>query len=537
MNAIDLVANNAGTIKAGSAISFDYGGAVEPGTGSINCTAAACVLGVNFTVGIAGSVLTMTFATDVAFGGFNLITVSNVRADASLGDMQATLSASGDPPGNLITFTNLSVLVARGRAPAASVQIAPASPLSVCSPSAKSFSIEVEEEFSVAFTSAAQESSAGNVGVPGVDPAGAGELDTTVRLAFANIPEDVTITLTDFSGTSGTLTPSTSFTSFTATSGSHSVNVDVALTATDLGDIETLAVNFTTSATAYSPGVASVEVSLRGGDATPNVPRFAPNVQGSGDVLSVVGPTVFAVVNGASFLLRAVAAGSQASLFGSCLATGVFSAMALPLPTNLGGTIVLFNDMAVPLSFAASGQINLQIPWEVAGETEISVVVDVNGVMSDPLVVQLAPTDPGIFTANSAGTGQGRIINQDSSQNSAQNPAAPGSIVQILCTGLGAVTNQPASGAATPPAPAALTIETPTVTIDGLPAAVSLSGLLPGSSPVTAGFGNVGTYQVKVTVPNAPGGSVDVVLTIGGVASNTVTMHIARRRKGQVTSE
>ena len=537
VSAVVLGAASAGTIKAGSAISFNYGATVEPGTGEVECTPASCILDTNFAVGIAGGVLTITFTTDVAFAFSDWIAVSGVRVDAALGDMSATLSASGDPPGNRITFTSIFVLVARGRAPATDVSIAAASPLSVCSPSAKSFSVEVGERFPGAFTSAQQESDAGNVGAPGVDPMGAGELDTTVRLAFTNIPEDVTITFTDFSGTSGTLTPATSFTSFTATSGSQSVNVDVALTATTNFSIETLVVNFTASATAYSPGTGSVSVSLRGGDATPNVPRFAPNVQGSGNVLSVFGPTIFAVVNGASFVLRAVAAGSQAALFGSCLATGFVSASMLPLPTDLGGTSVLFNGTAAPLSFTSSGQINLQIPWELAGETQASVVVNNNGVTSEAFILQLAPTDPGIFALNSSGTGQGFIVNQDSFLNSAANPAAPGSVIQIICTGLGAVSNQPASGAAAPSDPLATTTATPTVSIGGLPATVTFSGLLPGASPHSVGLGNVGVYHVNVQVPNAPGGAVSVVLTIGGLDSNTVTMHIARRRKGQVISE
>jgi len=534
VSAVVLGAASAGTIKAGSAISFNYGATVEPGTGEVECTPASCILDTNFAVGIAGGVLTITFTTDVAFAFSDWIAVSGVRVDAALGDMSATLSASGANP---ITFTSLSVLVARGLAPATDVSIAAASPLSVCSPSAKSFSVEVGERFPGAFTSAQQESDAGNVGAPGVDPMGAGELDTTVRLAFTNIPEDVTITFTDFSGTSGTLTPATSFTSFTATSGSQSVNVDVALTATTNFSIETLVVNFTASATAYSPGTGSVSVSLRGGDATPNVPRFAPNVQGSGNVLSVFGPTIFAVVNGASFVLRAVAAGSQAALFGSCLATGFVSASMLPLPTDLGGTSVLFNGTAAPLSFTSSGQINLQIPWELAGETQASVVVNNNGVTSEAFILQLAPTDPGIFALNSSGTGQGFIVNQDSFLNSAANPAAPGSVIQIICTGLGAVSNQPASGAAAPSDPLATTTATPTVSIGGLPAMVTFSGLLPGASPHSVGLGNVGVYHVNVQVPNAPGGAVSVVLTIGGLDSNTVTMHIARRRKGQVISE
>jgi uncharacterized protein (TIGR03437 family) len=95
-------------------------------------------------------------------------------------------------------------------------------------------------------------------------------------------------------------------------------------------------------------------------------------------------------------------------------------------------------------------------------------------------------------------------------------PAVRGSYVSIYCTGLGDVTNRPANGAPAPPGPPySETLVTPTVTIGGVPATVSFSGLAPNY---------VGLYQVNVQVPlNAPTGTVSVTISIGG-ASDTVTM-------------
>jgi hypothetical protein len=79
---------------------------------------------------------------------------------------------------------------------------------------------------------------------------------------------------------------------------------------------------------------------------------------------------------------------------------------------------------------------------------------------------------------------------------SSARPAHPGEYISIFCTGLGAVTNQPATGAA--PSQLSQTIATPSVKIGTLDAAVSFSGLAPGF---------VGLYQVNVQVPaNAPAG-------------------------------
>src|ERR1019366_8993680 len=87
------------------------------------------------------------------------------------------------------------------------------------------------------------------------------------------------------------------------------------------------------------------------------------------------------------------------------------------------------------------------------------------------------------------------------------------------CTGLGAVTNQPETGAAAPSNPLAVTITKPSVTIGSVPAQVLFSGLAPGS---------VGEYQVNALVPsNAPtGDAVQVILSIGSATSNAVEIAV-----------
>jgi uncharacterized protein (TIGR03437 family) len=94
-----------------------------------------------------------------------------------------------------------------------------------------------------------------------------------------------------------------------------------------------------------------------------------------------------------------------------------------------------------------------------------------------------------------------------------------GEYLTIYCTGLGDVTNRPVSGAAAPANPLANTIAATSVSIGGVSAPAIFSGLSPGF---------VGLYQVNVQVPlNAPvGNAVPVVLSIGGAASNTVTIAV-----------
>ena len=73
------------------------------------------------------------------------------------------------------------------------------------------------------------------------------------------------------------------------------------------------------------------------------------------------------------------------------------------------------------------------------------------------------------------------------------NPAIAGStVIQIYSTGLGPVTNQPATGSPAPLNTLAQTTVSPTVEIGGVTANVLFSGLTPGS---------VGLYQVNAQVP------------------------------------
>lgn len=232
------------------------------------------------------------------------------------------------------------------------------------------------------------------------------------------------------------------------------------------------------------------------------------------------------MVNAASFGGQPPAPGSIGSLFGIGLAAAPLSSETFPLPTTLGGTRVELNGIAAPLIFVSPTQINFQIPWQLAGQTQVSVVVTVDGVASNAQTVNLSSFSPGLFALTQTGTGQGAILIAGTAAIAAPSGSFPGArpvrrgeSISTFCTGLGPVTNPPASGA---PASAELlsaTTTTPSVTIGGLPARVSFSGLAPGF---------VGLYQVNAEVPlSAPiGDSVSVALTIGGAVSNTVTIAV-----------
>jgi uncharacterized protein (TIGR03437 family) len=232
------------------------------------------------------------------------------------------------------------------------------------------------------------------------------------------------------------------------------------------------------------------------------------------------------MVNGATFGTQPPAAGSIVSLFGTNLALSAASAQTAPLLTTLAGASVQLNGIAAPLFYASPAQINLQVPWQLAGQTQASVVVSVSGVASAPQTVSLSAYGPGIFTVSQTGSGQGAVLIAGTAAVAAPTgvvpgarPANRGEYISIYCTGLGPVNNAPASGAKAPDSPLSSTSTLPTVAVGGLPAVVTFSGLAPSF---------VGLYQVNAQVPDTvvPGDAVPVTLSIGGAVSNSVTIAI-----------
>jgi uncharacterized protein (TIGR03437 family) len=223
----------------------------------------------------------------------------------------------------------------------------------------------------------------------------------------------------------------------------------------------------------------------------------------------------------------ALAPGSIASLYGQNLAgPTVVADAAPPLPFSLGGTSVTLSGAATPLFFVSPGQINFQVPYFAITKSTTANITITQGMLSTTIAVTLTPYAPGIYTTNQGGSGQASALIAGTASMAAPNGAFPGSrparkgeYVSLYCTGLGAVSHQPKLGNPSPASPLAATIATPTVTIGGIDANVDFSGLAPGY---------VGLYQVNVLVPDsAPSGdAIPVVLSIGGVTANTVTIAV-----------
>jgi uncharacterized protein (TIGR03437 family) len=209
----------------------------------------------------------------------------------------------------------------------------------------------------------------------------------------------------------------------------------------------------------------------------------------------------------------AVAPGELLSIYGSDLGplndiAFTFDASTGRLPTSGPGLRVTFNGVAAPLYFARADQLNVQAPYEVAGAAEVRVVVTVNGQSSDPVTIPLAPTHPGLFP---------RIWNEEGTVNSADTPAAPGSVVVLYATGQGVTVPASPTGAKPAeglyPVPAGET----TLRIGDEEAELLFRGQAPGTA---------GVMQINARVPvSPPGGPIPVVLRIGGAEARPLLLH------------
>jgi uncharacterized protein (TIGR03437 family) len=229
-----------------------------------------------------------------------------------------------------------------------------------------------------------------------------------------------------------------------------------------------------------------------------------------------------AVVNASSYALdqTAVAPGEIVALYGTNLGPAQSLTMLVnpdgkSVATSLGGTTVLFDNVAAALTYVSATQVNAVVPYGLAGKSSTQVQVQYQGALSGAVTLPVQAAAPGLFSLDSTGLGAGAVRNQDYSVNGALNAAARGSVVMIYCTG-GGVTN-PASVDATltpiPSDPAQLPWltqkATVTVTIGGIPATVSYAGGAPGAV--------AGLTQINAQIPASvtPGSAVTIRVRIG----------------------
>ena len=281
-------------------------------------------------------------------------------------------------------------------------------------------------------------------------------------------------------------------------------------------------------------GIAYAEVILGSNLGVPTVTGEAAGVAIAFDAYILAQPSINAggVANAASGQ-GTVAPGSYVSIYGSNMVEADLLSNAngdgaswLPLPMMIDGVNVSFDvpsaGISVPgnLIFVSPGQINVQVPWELQGQSSAQVKVTIDEEFGYPLFGNVV-TVPLTAYAPAFYVGAGTIAAQDAitgAQILASNPAHSGEILSLYANGLGPVTNPPASGAPAVAIPLSQTTGAPpVVTIGGQQAQVLFSGLAPGYP---------GLYQINATVPAGLTGNQNVTISIGGQTSPAVVLPV-----------
>ena len=184
------------------------------------------------------------------------------------------------------------------------------------------------------------------------------------------------------------------------------------------------------------------------------------------------------------------------SMFGANLATSTPSQPGSPLPTNLADATVTLNGIPAPLYYVSPAQINLQIPYEIPGNSTAIVKISLNGQTSTSQIF-VSPSAPGIFA-----DGNGMLVPYQSTGR--------GQSIVLFETGDGLVTPQPMTGSV----PAAGAIPVPkasvSVSVGGVNAATPFDFIgVPAWS--------IGVTQINFTIPpTAPLGVAAAWLRDGG---------------------
>jgi uncharacterized protein (TIGR03437 family) len=238
------------------------------------------------------------------------------------------------------------------------------------------------------------------------------------------------------------------------------------------------------------------------------VRRLVPGIAAPSPL--VVLPPLSAV-SAASLSPGPVAPGEIIVIFGAGLGpesgvAGVLDSSGV-LANLLSGAEVRFDGVPAPVFYAQFGQINVQVPYTVAGNAVTHVQALYQGISAGSLDLVVVAAAPALFPV---------VVNQDGFPNSALDPTALGSILTFYATGEG-LTNGPNLSGQAAVAPYPSPVLPVTLTVAGFPAQILYAGSAPGA---------VGLLQVNARVPAGfiPTGPVAAELTVGTAVAPDLTI-------------
>jgi uncharacterized protein (TIGR03437 family) len=255
-------------------------------------------------------------------------------------------------------------------------------------------------------------------------------------------------------------------------------------------------------ATATAPATSFLRIG------TVSASSVSPPVQSRGGTVNNVNPVLGAPL----------APATVASVYGSGLATVTTPENnPPPLPKSFSGTQILVAGIQAPIYSVSPGQVNIQIPLELAPNQKYPVLAFLNGVPAIPDSITVAVATPGMYSLSDGTT---LAQHQDATLVDSTHPAKPGEALVLYLIGMGLTNQSLVSGQGSPSNPLAAVSLTPTVTLDGETVVPFFTGLTPGF---------VGLFQMNIIVPaDARSGALTLTVTQGNLAANVTKLVVAR---------
>jgi uncharacterized protein (TIGR03437 family) len=213
-----------------------------------------------------------------------------------------------------------------------------------------------------------------------------------------------------------------------------------------------------------------------------------------------------------------VAPDELVSVFGAKLATSTAVTSSATFPTTLGGTSMSMVDSAgtaydVPLNSVSPAQLNYLVPAGVKSGPASITVKSSDGTLTSGIVM-VATVAPGLYTASADGKGAAAAIAVTAHADGTQSSQTAAQPIALGSTGDTVVLELFGTG------------------IRHVPSLAAVSAQIAGQSVPVLYAGEQGGYtgldQINLQIPRslAGSGTVNVVVSVQGVSTNSVTITI-----------
>jgi len=237
------------------------------------------------------------------------------------------------------------------------------------------------------------------------------------------------------------------------------------------------------------------------------------------NTIAPLAPSFSGVANAATAIpntTTGISPGEIITIYGSNIGPTTVTSLELDsaganVVSTLEGTKVTFNDVAGPMIFTYDGQLAVVVPYEIANQSTVNVVVSYLGLPTSSQTFKVVAANPGLFTISQTGKGDAAIVRpNDGAFISTSNPASFGDQLQLYGQGYGVASPSLADGA---------------LVVSSLPIPVAKAQLLIDGTAVPyeyiggAGSEVNGVMQVNFVVPQLKPGSHSIQVQIGSAIS------------------